>query len=90
MEQLERRKDFLKNAKGKVYKHFKGNYYLVIDFAEHTETGEDLVIYKALYDDCKVYARPLDMFLEECNNKQYTQYNQKYRFERKSLINEVK
>ena len=50
--------------KGK-YRHFKGNEYEVIDIAEHTESGEILVIYRGLYDDGKVWARPIAMWDEE-------------------------
>lgn len=66
---------------GKIYKHFKGNYYLVIDIAEHTETKEKYVIYKALYEDCKTYCRPMDMFLSKVDKQKYPNANQEYRFE---------
>ncbi len=47
------------------YRHFKGGEYEVIGFAQHSETGEKLVIYISLYDNNKVWARPYDMFLQE-------------------------
>lgn len=47
-----------------VYKHYKGKEYLVIGLARHTETMEDLVVYRSLYGDRDLWVRPLAMFLE--------------------------
>ena len=46
------------------YRHFKGNEYLVISLAKHSETQEDMVVYQALYGDYGIWVRPLSMFLE--------------------------
>ena len=46
-----------------TYQHYKGNIYQVMATAKHSETLEDLVIYKSV-DEEKVWARPLEMFLD--------------------------
>lgn len=64
-----------------IYKHFKGNFYIVEDIGYDSETEEKLVVYRALYGDHKLWCRPYDMFLSEVNYEKYPDVTQKYRFE---------
>lgn len=67
--------------KGKIFRHFKGDHYLVIDFVKHSETQEVLVLYKALYGECGLFVRPYEMFTEEVPIGKENPTGQKYRFE---------
>ena len=65
----------------RVYKHFKGDYYLVEDLARDSETDEEVVIYRKLYGDGSLWVRPLSMFLSEVDHERYPNVKQRFRFE---------
>lgn len=65
----------------RVYRHFKGDYYLVEDLAHDSETGELCVIYRKLYGDGGLWIRPLSMFLSKVDKEKYPDAPQEYRFE---------
>ena len=79
---------------GDVMQHFKREnlteqemttykyLYKILAFATHTETGETLVVYQALYNDFQVFVRPIDMFFSKVDTEKYPDIKQEYRFEK--------
>ncbi len=64
-----------------IYRHFKGDYYIVEDIGTYSETLEKVVIYRELYGDNKLWVRPLDIFVSKVDKEKYPEVEQEYRFE---------
>jgi len=54
------------------YRHYKNKLYQVIEVAIHSETMEEMVVYRPLYGEGKLWVRPLNMFLETIEIKGVT------------------
>ena len=66
---------------GRVYRHFKGDLYLIEGIAVDSETKVKMVVYRALYGDFTLYVRPYDMFIEKTDKNKYPLATQEYRFQ---------
>ena len=64
-----------------IYKHFKGDLYLVEDVVCHSETKERMILYRALYGECERWCRPYVLSISEVDHEKYPNVTQKYRFE---------
>lgn len=64
----------------RIYRHFKGKYYLVVDVARHSEDKSEYVVYRALYGDYNLWIRPKEMFLSKVDHEKYPNVKQEYRF----------
>lgn len=64
-----------------IYRHFKGDYYIVEGVGIHSETKEKYVIYRGLYGENELYIRQYDMFLSKVDKQKYPKVKQEYRFE---------
>ena len=70
---------------GRVYRHYKGDYYLVEGIALHTETEEEMGVYRALYGNCELFVRPKDLFLRKIDKEKYPDTEQEYAFELQNI-----
>lgn len=68
-----------------VYRHFKGDYYIVEGIAVHSETNEKYVVYRALYGNQELYVRPLDLFTDKTDKVKYPDVDQDFRFELQNI-----
>ncbi|WP_346868978.1 DUF1653 domain-containing protein [Clostridium sp. UBA5119] len=71
----------ISELKGKIFRHFKGDLYLLEDFVINSETQEKMVLYRALYGECGLFVRPYKMFTEEVPKNKVNPTGQKYRFQ---------
>ena len=69
-----------------IYKHFKGQTYVLEDVIYHSETKEKMIAYRALYGDNKLWCRPYDEFFSKVDGTKYPEIKQEYRFELQDQI----
>ncbi len=74
---------------GRIYKHFKGDLYLVEGIVLHSETKEKMVLYRALYGRGIRYVRPYDMFVSKVDRQKYPNVKQEYRFQLQDIKSEA-
>lgn len=77
-------------AIGRVYRHFKGNYYLVEGLACDADTAQTMVIYRPLYGESGLWVRPLEEFLSKTDRDKYPNTDQEYRFELMEIPSKAK
>lgn len=67
---------------GDMVRHFKGNEYEILCIALDSETQEEVVVYRALYGERRIWVRKKDMFFSPVDREKYPDVDQTYRFER--------
>lgn len=70
-----------------IYKHFKGDYYIVCDIAKHADTCEEYVVYRGLYNGAPLWVRKKEDFLGEVDHEKYPNVEQRYRLEEQDIEN---
>ena len=75
---------------GRVYRHFKGDKYLVMGVAKHSETKEEMVLYKQLYGKGELWVRPKEMFLSPIDRSAHPNVPEKWRFTLQKIESKAK
>lgn len=86
MRQQEKAFKIKQNMMNGIYRHFKGNFYVVLDVVVHSETAELLVAYFSYANPENVWVRPYEMFISEVDHEKYPDVKQKMRFEKVGVL----
>jgi len=73
-----------------IYKHFKGDYYIVEDIAIDSDNMNKIVVYRGLYEDSPLWARDYNDFVSEVDHEKHPDIKQKYRFELQTITSKNK